>query len=659
MTAASAAPSPASSNTLVPPERKSLRIAMVVPPYFDVPPKAYGGVEAVVADLVDALVERGHEVTLLGAGVHGTRAAEFIPLWDEIQAARLGDPFPEVLHALKVRRALERLTATRGLDLVHDHTFAGPLNLPVYRALGLPMVVTVHGPVDGDPHMYYSELGEDAALVAISDRQRALAPGLNWVGRVHNALRVADFPFQPEKEDYALFLGRYTPEKAPHLALAAAHACDMRLVLAGKCAEPPEIRYFDDQVAPLLTERDTVFGMADAAAKKKLLAGARCLLFPVQWEEPFGMVMIEAMACGTPVVALRGGAVSEVLVDGVTGRICDDPDELPAAIKEVRDYDPQACRDHVLEHFGTDTLGRGYEEVYRKVVATRPTRTGRITVHQPPTTPPTRTAGAGPGRATPAPARTAGPTPSRAPSPAGTSAAGGPGHAPTTVPARTTPARRAGTPPRKRGQRSVAGANPARRTPDPASAPVPAGNSDLTGTPNGLPYIPLGSIEAPIGGALTPYGPARTPGGPAIAADPVASPRHPNDVVSSDVPNKISRTGSGTIGGTRAPRIGSGSLDDTRPPTFPDTVIESGLPALGSIAAIPDSGEAVERTAGTAAHPGTSGGERTRTRRAVARSAAKRGRGVKRVDKATGSASNPETGSAPESGRDAPTGGSA
>ncbi|MBF6327576.1 glycosyltransferase family 4 protein [Nocardia transvalensis] len=348
---------------------------MVVPPYFDVPPKAYGGVEAVVADLVDALVDRGHQVTLLGAGEPGTKATKFVPVWEDIQADRLGDPFPEVVHALKVRRALEQIVVRDGIDLVHDHTFAGPLNAPFYRDLGLPTVVTVHGPVDGDPYMYYSELGEDVALVAISDRQRELAPDLNWAGRVHNCLRVEDWPFHPVKKDYALFLGRFNECKAPHLALEAAHAAGIPLVLAGKCSEPPEKAYFDRAVRPLLTEHDQLFGMADAIAKRKLLSEAKCLLFPVQWEEPFGMVMIEAMVCGTPVVALRGGAVSEVIVDGVTGRICDDPSELAVAIKEVQEYDPQACRDHVVRNFGAETLGRGYETVYRRVLRkTRPAR---------------------------------------------------------------------------------------------------------------------------------------------------------------------------------------------------------------------------------------------------------------------------------------------
>ncbi|WP_327121140.1 glycosyltransferase family 4 protein [Nocardia sp. NBC_01730] len=346
------------------------RIAMVVPPYFDVPPKAYGGVEAVVADLVDALVARGHDVTLFGAGEPGTKA-KFVPVWDRAQPERLGDPFPEVVHALRVRRAIEKLAATSGVDLVHDHTFAGPLNAPAFQRLGLPTVLTVHGPVEDDSYRYYQELGDEVALVAISDRQRELAPDLNWAGRVHNALHVDEWPFRVEKDDYALFLGRFNTCKAPHLALEAAHAAGIPLVLAGKCSERAEQAYFEEKVRPLLTENDHVFGLADAAAKRKLLANARCLLFPIRWEEPFGMVMIESMVCGTPVVALRGGAVSEVVVDGVTGRICDDPAELPAAIAEVQAMDPVACRRHVQAKFGADTLGRGYEQVYRKLLWSR------------------------------------------------------------------------------------------------------------------------------------------------------------------------------------------------------------------------------------------------------------------------------------------------
>ncbi|WP_396899462.1 glycosyltransferase family 4 protein [Mycolicibacterium sp.] len=344
-----------------------LRIVLVAPPYFDIPPKGYGGTEAVVADLADALTARGHRVTVLGAGTPGT-AARFEPLWDRTLPDRLGEPYPEVMHAVKVRRAIQRLAASEGVDIVHDHTFAGPLNTPAYRALGLPTVATVHGPIDDDLYPYYRELGDDIGLIAISDRQRQLAPDLNWVGRVHNALRIDDWPFSSEKDDYALFLGRYAPYKGAHLALDAAHAAGVRLVLAGKCNEPAEQAYFEEQVRPRLTGDDHVFGQADAVSKRKLLAGARCLLFPIQWEEPFGMVMIEAMACGTPVVALRGGAVDEVVVDGVTGIICDSPDELPAAMERAKALDPAACRKHVAAHFGVGRFGSGYEDIYRSVL---------------------------------------------------------------------------------------------------------------------------------------------------------------------------------------------------------------------------------------------------------------------------------------------------
>ncbi|WP_020417521.1 glycosyltransferase family 4 protein [Amycolatopsis sp. ATCC 39116] len=343
---------------------RPLRVAMVAPPYFDVPPKAYGGVEAVVADLADALVDRGHHVTLIGAGRPGTKA-RFVPVWDRTVPELLGEPYPEVMHAIAARRAVQRLAATEGVDVVHDHSLAGPLNAPAY---GVPTVVTVHGPVGEDMARYYTELGDDVHLVAISDRQRELAPGLNWIGTVHNALRLADWPFESEKDDYALFLGRFHPDKAPHLALEAAHRAGLRLVLAGKCAEPIEKEYFEREVRPRLTENDHVFGVADATAKRELLAKARCLLFPIQWEEPFGMVMIEAMACGTPVVALRSGAVPEVVVDGVTGLVRDDPADLVQALHDVRHLDPAKCRAHVAERFDVGGLGAGYEAAYRRAV---------------------------------------------------------------------------------------------------------------------------------------------------------------------------------------------------------------------------------------------------------------------------------------------------
>jgi glycosyltransferase involved in cell wall biosynthesis len=344
-----------------------LRVALIAPPYFEVPPSGYGGVEAVVANLANGLVARGHAVTLIGAGRPGT-AASFMPVWDNVIPERLGEPFPEVVHAAAVRQAVETLAGDGGLDVVHDHTLAGPLNAACYSAMGIPTVVTVHGPVNAELHRYYRLTGADSHFVAISRRQRELAPGLNWVSTVYNALRLEEWPYRVRKENYALFLGRYHPDKAPHLALDAAHAAGVPLILAGKCAEAPEREYFNREIRPRLTPDDHAFGVADARQKRALLAGARCLLFPVCWEEPFGMVMIEAMACGTPVVALRAGSVPEVVAHGRTGLVCDRIEDLPQAVHDASGLDPAACRDHVARRFDAAIMAGGYETAYRTAI---------------------------------------------------------------------------------------------------------------------------------------------------------------------------------------------------------------------------------------------------------------------------------------------------
>ncbi|MEV4418257.1 glycosyltransferase family 4 protein [Catellatospora sp. NPDC049609] len=341
---------------------------MVAPPYFDIPPAGYGGIEAVLADLSNALVAQGHRVTLVAAGRNGTRA-DFRAVWPDAVPHRLGEPGPEIIFAAEARRVVERLIAEDGVDVVHDHTFAGPLNAPAYARLDVPTVATVHGPADSELRGYYRALGADLPLIAISGRQRTLAPELNWIDTVHNGLDPADWPFQRAKGDYALFLGRFSPDKGAHTAVTAAHEAGLPIVLAGKCNEPPERRYFTEQVEPLLGPDDRMVGPADARRKRELLTNARCLLFPVQWEEPFGMVMIESMVCGTPVVALRAGAVPEVVAHQVTGLICDDPGELPQALRDVTELDPGECRAHVVRNFSAARMGLGYVRAYRRALA--------------------------------------------------------------------------------------------------------------------------------------------------------------------------------------------------------------------------------------------------------------------------------------------------
>lgn len=342
-----------------------MHIAMVAPPYFSVPPSAYGGIETVVADLVDALVMRGHKVTLIGAARHGTRAQKFLSTTEEQPSERLGEVMPELVHGAKLAGMLEELDA----DVIHDHTMAGPL---MARGRLTPTVVTAHGPVTGDFGEYFTALGDTVHLVAISRAQRHMAPHLAWSATVHNAIRAETFPFAAIKDDYAMFLGRFHPDKAPHLAIDAARAAGLHIVLAGKCSEPIERAYFSREIEPRIGRDVTIFGVADAAAKRRLLAGAACMIFPICWEEPFGLVVIEAMVCGTPVVALRRGAVPELIRHGETGIIVDHPDELPRAISRARDLDPWLCRKHVEAGFTVEVMAEGYEAVYRKALTMAP-----------------------------------------------------------------------------------------------------------------------------------------------------------------------------------------------------------------------------------------------------------------------------------------------
>jgi glycosyltransferase involved in cell wall biosynthesis len=351
----------------------ALRIAMVAPPWFELPPAGYGGIESLVADLVDQLADRGHDVTLIGAGRHLTRASRFVAVFERPPTERLGTPIPEVLHAAAVAEVLRDLD----VDLVHDHTLAGPL---LAGGRDLPTVVTMHGPVTGELGDYYRRLDRAVNLVAISDAQRRLNPLLNWVGTVHNAVDVATFPYLDRKGDYVLWLGRFCQDKGAHLAIEAARAAGLRIVLAGKCNEGEEQAYFARHVERELGPGVEYVGEADATLKRELLAHARALVFPIQWEEPFGMVMIEAMACGTPVVALARGSVPEVVVHEKTGLVVYDVADLPGALRSVCDLDPAACRRHVEDRFDLAVMATGYERVYRRLLTRAASRRSVPTV---------------------------------------------------------------------------------------------------------------------------------------------------------------------------------------------------------------------------------------------------------------------------------------
>jgi glycosyltransferase involved in cell wall biosynthesis len=341
-----------------------LRVAVVAPPFYEVPPLGYGGTELVCFLLVEGLVDRGHDVVLVAAGPNRTRA-RFVATFDEPQpedATSAGEV--EIVHAARTAAALEGLN----VDVVHDHSRAGPLTA---RSRPAPTIATAHGAVSGPDSQaeLYAALGRFASLVAISDAQRRGAPELPWIATVHNGIPVSEYPFRAEKEDYVLVLGRISAHKGIHLAIDAAATAGCPVVLAGNWTVPAERAYFDEHVRPRLGSGVEWRGEVGGAEKRELLAHASCLLFAAEWDEPFGLVLVEAMACGTPVVALRAGAVPELVFDGETGILCDGPAELAAGIEAARGLDPARCREHTRARFGVERMVAGYEAVYRHVLA--------------------------------------------------------------------------------------------------------------------------------------------------------------------------------------------------------------------------------------------------------------------------------------------------
>ena len=337
-----------------------MRVAILAPPWFSVPPTAYGGIESVVHLLVEGLVEAGVDTTLFAAGSSQTSARLVAP-HREAPTEDLGRTTPELRHALAcVTRADE-------FDLVHDHS--GPLGLALLGGSSTPMVHTVHGPLD-DPHgelvRAATELaGQRRTLISISRRQQELAPELPWLANVPNAIDVDGHPFGERPEESLAFLGRMSPDKGLHSAIAIARAVGLPLRIAAKCRDHEEHVYFEQVIRPLLGDGIEYLGELEHPEKIELLRSSAALLFPIEWEEPFGLVMVEAMACGTPVVATRRGAVPEVVTDGVSGLIGDGPEALAALVPSALDLDRAAVRADAVRRFSPARMVAGYLFAYR------------------------------------------------------------------------------------------------------------------------------------------------------------------------------------------------------------------------------------------------------------------------------------------------------
>jgi glycosyltransferase involved in cell wall biosynthesis len=342
-----------------------MRIAQVAPLYESVPPRLYGGTERVVAWLADALVRRGHDVTLF-ASADSTTTARLVPCAPRGLRLDDGTPDPLLAHVAEVGMVASRLDE---FDVVHCHAdvVAFPLGLA-----GTPVVHTLHGRLDvpglGDALAAYPR----NPLVSISDRQRApvAALALNWRATVHHGLDVDAIPVAPSggQGGYLAFLGRMSPEKGPALAIAVAHEVGIPLRMAAK-TDALDRDYYERELRPLIDGTFVQYvGEIGDDEKWKFLGEALCLLFPIDWPEPFGLAMIEALACGTPVVARPVGSVPEIIADGETGWLGDGVAELAAGVRRVERLDRARCRTVARERFSIASMTDGYERVYHQLL---------------------------------------------------------------------------------------------------------------------------------------------------------------------------------------------------------------------------------------------------------------------------------------------------
>ena len=347
-----------------------LRIAQVAPLFESVPPRLYGGTERVVSYLTEELVRLGHDVTLFASGDSVTEA-RLVPCVSE--SLRLDPRCIDQLahHVLMLECVFQDRTP---FDLVHFHI--DYLHFPLSRRRPVPQVTTLHGRLDiPDLVPLYREF-RDMPVISISDVQRAPLPQANWQGTVHHGIPADLHAFHPDRGEYLAFLGRVSREKRLDLAIEIARRAGMPIRIAAK-VDAANRAYFEQHIEPLLSQPHVEWlGEIGEAEKSHFLGGAHALLFPIQWPEPFGLVMIEAMACGTPTIAFREGSVPEVLEDGVSGFIVDGVDEAVAAVERIGTLSRRGVRAVFERRFSATRMAESYLEVYARQIASVGVRDG-------------------------------------------------------------------------------------------------------------------------------------------------------------------------------------------------------------------------------------------------------------------------------------------
>ncbi len=344
-----------------------MRIAQIAPLTEAVPPTLYGGTERVISWLTEELVELGHDVTLFASGDSVTNA-KLEAIWPK--ALRLDGTVrdPNALHMMMIEQVHERADE---FDLLHFHLDYYPFSL--FSRQNIPFITTLHGRLDLPEHQPVFQTFDTAPVVSISNSQRRPVPGANWVGTVYHGLPADLLEPKPATPSYLAFLGRISPEKRCDLAIEISRRSGVPLKIAAK-VDPADQDYFDEQIRPLLDQPGIEFiGEIGDEQKSEFLSGALALLVPIDWPEPFGLVMIEAMACGTPVIAFNRGSVPEIIENGVTGFVVEDTTSAVGEIRHLEKLSRSTIRQRFEERFTARRMAENYLEVYEDIAgAVRP-----------------------------------------------------------------------------------------------------------------------------------------------------------------------------------------------------------------------------------------------------------------------------------------------
>lgn len=336
-----------------------MRIALIAPPWVPVPPLAYGGTEAVIDRLARGFQAAGHEVLLYTTGDSTCPVPREWHL-AKSEGMRMGSVVPELRHIIHAYEAV------KDFDIIHDHTVMGPTYAE--RFPSLRVVTTNHGPFNAELIDIYRSISPRVPIIAISRDQAAQAPDLPIARIIHHGIDTPTIPLGKGDGGYFLFLGRMVAEKGPQRAIEVARKAGVPLLLAAKMREPGERFYYQNVVEPMLTDTIRYVGEVGGQEKLDLLAGAIGLLNPIRWHEPFGLVMIEALAAGTPVLAFREGAAPEIVEHGVTGYLCDDIDDMVAAVGNVGSISRAACRLAAEQRFSTERMVNEHLELFASLL---------------------------------------------------------------------------------------------------------------------------------------------------------------------------------------------------------------------------------------------------------------------------------------------------